>query len=94
MPNAKITVVNPPPETPYTPIAVRLPVKNRATAIKLVSELVPPGNPNPAILKAAQTAALSLIESFDANVTGAEVVIESNAASARQIMVLVIPHEL
>lgn len=93
-PAAKATVVNPTSGTPFTPIAVRLPVKARATATKLVKELAPPGQPDPAILKVAQTTALALIESFDETVTGVEVVIESNAGKARQLMVLVIPHEL
>jgi len=91
---AKVTVVNPAPASPFTPIAVRLPVKSRATAIKLVTELAPEGKPDPAVLKIAKDTALALIGSFDDTVTGVEVHIESNAARARQVMVLVIPHEL
>lgn len=93
-PNAKAVVVNPVPPVPFSAIAVRFPVKSRASAIKLVTDLAPAGQPDPAMVGIAKATALSLIESFPATVTGVEVIIETNAAKARQLMVCVIPHEL
>jgi hypothetical protein len=93
-PALPIKVVNPPPAVPYSPLAQRFPVKLRATAIKNLAEFAPPGNPHPDLVSIAKKTATELINSFPDSVTGVEVVIESNAASARQINVIVFPHEL
>lgn len=89
-----VKVVNPAPAVPYSPLAHRFPVKLRASALKLVSEFQPPGNPQPEIVAIAKNAAAELINSFPDSVTGVEVLIESNAALARQINIIVFPHEL
>lgn len=92
--SAPLQVINPPPASPFTPIAVRLPVKSRATAIKLIGDLKPAGNPDPVVLEIARNTALALIEKKFPAATGIETVIETNAAAAAQIMVIVTPHEL
>lgn len=92
-PTAKVTVLNP-PALPFSPIAVHIPTKLRATALKLVAELKPEGNPNPDLLAIAKQTATALINSFDESATGIEIKIETNSGSAKQVHVIVIPHNL
>lgn len=89
-----VKVVNPAPAVNYSPLAHRFPVKLRASALKIVEEFQPDGTPQPQILAIAKKAAADLINSFPESVTGVEVLIESNASTARQINIIVFPHEL
>jgi hypothetical protein len=89
-----VKVVNPVPAVPYSPLAHRFPVKLRATALKLVAEFTPQGSPHPEIVAIAKQTAEALINSFPESVTGVEVLLESNAGAARQVNVIVFPHEL
>jgi hypothetical protein len=92
-PTAKVTVVNP-PGLPFTPIAVLLPVKLRASQVLRVKDLVPEGRPNPALLNIAKNTTTALIDSLPETATGVEVKIELGGSSALQLMVIVTPHEL
>lgn len=90
-PPAKQIVVAPVPD--FSPWAASFPPKKRATAIELISCL----NPDRAeskTLQVAKDAALDLIETFDAEFDGMEVKLECTGMSARQILVIVIPHKL
>src|SRR5688572_5068585 len=78
----------------YSPIAVHIPIKLRATAIQLVNDLQPEGNPHPDRLKVAKETALALIAAEPESTTGIEVKLEVGAGSAAQIMVIVFPHQL
>lgn len=89
----KVTVVNPPP-LPFSPIAYRSGVKTRATIVKTIAELAPAGTPDPALVAVAKATVQQLIETKFPEATGFDVLIETNAGPAAQLMVLVIPHEL
>lgn len=78
----------------YSPCAVHLPVKLRATAIQLLNELKPEGNPHPDRLRVAKQTAIALIEAQPAEVTGIEVKLEISGHAASQVMVIVFPHQL
>lgn len=88
-----VKIINPPPPE-FTPMNVYLPVKLRAGMVQALQELAPPGSPNPVLVQTARTAALALVESLDPDVNGAEVRLECNNGTAKQIMVIVIPHKL
>lgn len=90
---AKATVTNP-PQLPFTPVAVHIPVKTRAGMIQRVKDYTPEGRPNPVLLKAAKDLVISLIDSLPETATGAEVKFELSAGIACQVMVIVTPHEL
>ena len=87
----KITVTNAPAPY-YPPTAAHLPVKLKAGMVQQLKELKSGGNPE--VEKIAAAAALALIESFGAEANGFSAQVETNSTRARQIMVIVTPHQL
>ena len=88
--SAKVVKIVPPI---FTPVAIHITQRPRAIAVQSVKDLVPPGNPKPALVTAARDLVLALIAAHPEDYQDIEVKIEIGGALAHQIMVIVIPHK-
>ena len=95
MPDQNQNTVEPaaPAKPVFHPFAVSIPIKLRADALAAVAGLQA-ANANPDLLDVAKSAAKDLIELGEDSEKAFDVKIEVGGATARQIMVLVTPHNL